>query len=278
MRNARNEGMFTPPGFKDLIQAPGQLGGSNWGGTAGDPATGFLYVRAVDLPSTTKLSERRNTGGAFGQFCSGCHGNTPPKVSFERLREVVRSGEGQMPAFSEDTLSDAALRTIADFVAPPPVSEDGPKRYYGAFGSMWLASNGLPAISPPWAELIAYDLNQGTIAWRVPLGTVSSLAAKGIKDTGSYRPTRNGPVVTAGGLVFIATASDRYVRAYDKDNGKVLWETQIPSNPDGLPAVYEVSGRQYVAFYAGSGRTYTGIAWDAGKPEAQGYYVFALPK
>ena len=112
----------------------------------------------------------------------------------------------------------------------------------------------------------------------MPLGTVSSLAAKGITNTGSYRPTRNGPVVTAGGLIFIATASDRYVRAYDKDNGKVLWERQIDSNPDGLPAVYEAAGRQYVAFYAGNGRSYNGVAWNAGKPEAQGYYVFALPK
>jgi quinoprotein glucose dehydrogenase len=278
MRNARNDGLFTPPGFKDLIQAPGQLGGSNWGGTAGDPATGFLYVRAVDMPSTTKLSERRATGGVFGQFCSGCHGNAPPKVPFERLRHVVRNGEGQMPAFSEDTINDAQLRTIAEMPPLPPVSEDGPKRYFGAFGSIWLAGNGLPAISPPWAELLAYNLNEGTIAWRVPLGTVTSLAKQGITQTGSYRPTRNGPVVTAGGLVFIATASDRFVRAYDKDNGKVLWERQIPSNPDGLPAVYDVNGRQYVAFYAGSGRSYTGIAWDAGKPEAQGYYVFALPK
>jgi quinoprotein glucose dehydrogenase len=68
------------------------------------------------------------------------------------------------------------------------------------------------------------------------------------------------------------------VRAYDKDTGKVLWEREVGANPDGLPAVYEVGGRQYVAFYAGVGRSYQGIAWNAGKPEGQGYYVFALPK
>jgi quinoprotein glucose dehydrogenase len=151
-------------------------------------------------------------------------------------------------------------------------------RYYGQFGNLWHANNGLPAIAPPWSELVAYDLNEGSIKWRIPIGTVTSLAEKGIRNTGSYRPTRNGPVVTAGGLIFMATASDRMVHAYDKDSGKLLWERELEANPDGIPAVYEAGGREYVAFFAGAGRSYTGIAWKAAKPEAQGYYVFALPK
>jgi len=57
-----------------------------------------------------------------------------------------------------------------------------------------------------------------------------------------------------------------------------LLEREVDANPDGIPAVYEVAGRQYVAFFAGVGRNYKGIAWKAGKPEGQGYYVFALPK
>ena len=110
-----------------------------------------------------------------------------------------------------------------------------------------------------------------------------SLAAKGIKDTGSYHPTRNGLVVTAGGLIFIGTWSDRMVRAYDKDTGKVLWEKELDSNPEGLPSVYEVGGRQYIAFCTRTGKVFDNIgsesmAWTPGKPEAQGYYVFALPK
>jgi quinoprotein glucose dehydrogenase len=84
--------------------------------------------------------------------------------------------------------------------------------------------------------------------------------------------------VTAGGLIFIGTASDRSLHAYDKDTGKLLWETEIEANPDGIPAVYEVLGRQYVAFYAGAQRSYRGIPWKAAKPEAQGYYVYALPR
>ena len=104
-----------------------------------------------------------------------------------------------------------------------------------------MPTNGLPAIGPPWSELTAYDLNEGTIKWQVPLGVVKSLEAKGIRNTGSYHPTRNGLVVTAGGLIFIGTWSDRTLRAYDKDTGKVLWEKEIDANPEGIPAVYEVA-------------------------------------
>jgi quinoprotein glucose dehydrogenase len=77
----------------------------------------------------------------------------------------------------------------------------------------------------------------------------------------------------------MATAGDCMIRAYDKDNGKVLWEKEVGSNPDGIPAVYSVGGRQYVAFFAGNIRSYNGsVAWKVGKPEGQGYYVYALPK
>ena len=199
-----------------------------------------------------------------------------------------------MPPFPESTLAPSNLDALLAYLAnpaagtaptparrgpPPPPPPDGQTRYYGQFGNLMHANNGLPVIGPPWSEIVAYDLNEGSISWRVPLGSVPALAAKGIKNTGSYRPTRNGPVVTAGGLIFIGTASDRMVRAYDKKTGESLWESEIEANPDGIPAVYEVQGRQYVAFFAGSFRSYRGdIAWKSGKPEAQGYYVYALPK
>ena len=124
-------------------------------------------------------------------------------------------------------------------------------RYTGPLGSMLRAENGLPAISPPWAELVAYNLNEGTIKWRAPLGSVRALAAKGITNTGNAeRIHRNGPVVTAGGLIFIGTNADGTVRAFDKDTGKALWQRELDANPEGMAAVFEVNGRQYVAFCA----------------------------
>ena len=140
-----------------------------------------------------------------------------------------------------------------------------------------VANNGLIAMSPPWSEIVAYDLNEGTIKWRTPLGTTPGLAAKGIKDTGSSRFVRNGPVVTAGGLIFVGSGPDGMVHAFDKETGKLLWEKDLKANPDGIPAVYEVGGRQYVAFWAFGGGRET-LAFKPGLPEAQGYYVFALPK
>ena len=94
-------------------------------------------------------------------------------------------------------------------------------RYTGRLGSMFFAKNGMNAMSPPWAQITAYDLNTGEIKWQAPLGVVPSLAAKGITNTGNnYRVHRNGPVVTAGGLIFFAHFADRTIRAFDKDNGK----------------------------------------------------------
>jgi quinoprotein glucose dehydrogenase len=130
---------------------------------------------------------------------------------------------------------------------------------------------------------VAYDLGSGNIKWRIPFGTVPALAAKGIKNTGSYHPTRNGLVVTAGGLLVAGTFGDRTVRAYDKENGKTLWEKELEAGPEGIPSVYEVGGREYIVFTARTGRIFDNVgresaAWSPGKPEAQGYYVFALPK
>ena len=239
LRNARNEGLFTPQSLtRDQISIPGELGGSNWGGAAADPTTGMLYVRTADQPGIHKLREANLNETPSGGAASG-----PPR--------------------------------------PPLPQIPGVTRYTARLGAMFVAKNGLLAIGPPWAELVAYDLNEGTITWRAPLGTVRALADKGIKNTGNARRVhRNGPVVTAGGLIFIGTNADGMVRAFDKDNGRILWERQLEANPEGLAAVFEAGGREYVVFCTSTYESVPDgdIAIVQGKLEAQGYYVFALPQ
>jgi quinoprotein glucose dehydrogenase len=140
------------------------------------------------------------------------------------------------------------------------------------------SDDGLSAVKPPWSTLTAYNLNQGTIKWQVPLGGVAELDARGIKDTGRFFPS-GGPAVTAGGLIFSGTESDFKMRAYDKDTGKVLWEHELPAAPRAEAAVYQVDGREYVVQSALSkpSSSGSGSVSDEGA-QTQGYYVFALPK
>jgi quinoprotein glucose dehydrogenase len=139
-----------------------------------------------------------------------------------------------------------------------------------------LQSNGLSALSPPWSQLTAYDLNKGTILWQVPNGSVSDLERFGIENTGSHAP-RGGPVVTAGGILFVATASDRKLRARDVDTGEVLWAFDLPAGSEGVPAVYAVDGREYLAVpVGGAGLFSQGL--QQSEPGPSQYMVFALPR
>jgi quinoprotein glucose dehydrogenase len=144
-------------------------------------------------------------------------------------------------------------------------------RYYSGFGFM-IASDGLSAIKPPWSSLTAYDLNDGTIKWKIPLGEVPELAAKGFKNTGSHYP-KVGPVVTAGGLIFTGTR-DKKVRALDVDTGRVLWEYQLEAALEGMPAVYEIAGRQYIVFCASA---QVGLTAATQETIRGAYVAFALP-
>jgi quinoprotein glucose dehydrogenase len=135
-------------------------------------------------------------------------------------------------------------------------------------------ATGLSPIGPPWSQLTAYDLNTGTILWRVPNGDSLELAARGIHGTGS-RQARAGMVVTAGGLVFIGTP-DHKLRAYDDDSGKVVWEWDVGGPINGVPAVYELGGRQYLAVCVGAADSESAGGGSSARPSGSEYVVFAL--
>ncbi|HEX5434600.1 MAG TPA: c-type cytochrome, partial [Candidatus Angelobacter sp.] len=269
------------------------------------------YVKTYDEPTIHQITKavpahrlNPNVGtdpqrgyAIYSQTCVACHGANraripyPKTMNFAQFTAAVRAGNGVMPAFSPSMLSADYIRFLAAYLQDPVAGESsansestrnpppaGQVRYYGQFGALFKAKDGLPAFNPPWSSIVAYDLNQGTILWRRPIGTTPGLAAKGITDTGSADLMRNGLVVTAGGLLIIATHADRTIRVLDKDTGKTLWETKIDANPDGIPAVYQANGREYVAFYADVSGQKSSMIYDPGKPGAQGYYVFALPE
>ena len=132
----------------------------------------------------------------------------------------------------------------------------------------FLSKSGLPALAPPWGTLTAIDLNSGDHKWSIPLGDEDSLKAAGKPQTGTEN--YGGPVVTAGGLIFIAATKDAKIRAFNKATGKLLWEANLPASGFATPATYAINGRQYVVIACGGGKL-NKISGDA-------YVAFALPE
>ncbi len=113
-----------------------------------------------------------------------------------------------------------------------------------------IMSNGFSIIGPPWSTITAYDMNSGKKLWTLPNGEVKPLADLGLTGLGSH-VGRGNPVVTGGGLLFNATSTDRKFRARDSATGKILWEADLPAASEGIPAVYEAGGRQFIVIPVG---------------------------
>ena len=288
----KSEGPFAPLSLdRGTVVFPGYDGGAEWGGAAFDPETGLLYVNANDLAWTGRLAP--NDAGAGGRAlylreCASCHGDdgegAPPSIpslagvssrrSRPELSAILRQGAGRMPGRPE--LDDESVNAIVEYLVTgedsASASGEGesttqPYRFTGY--KRFLDPEGYPAVAPPWGTLNAIDLTTGEYAWQIPFGEYPELVASGLKNTGSEN--YGGPIVTAGGLLFIAATSyDKKLRAFDKLSGDVLWEWTLPFAGNATPSTFEAEGRQFVVIAAGGGR--------AGDAPTGGLYVaFALP-
>ncbi|MBI1784801.1 pyrroloquinoline quinone-dependent dehydrogenase [Candidatus Sumerlaeota bacterium] len=295
-RKIRSKGQFEPPSLEGTIVFPGFDGGAEWGGTAFDPDTNLLYVNANEMAWILRLVKKpqlpvKATGEQiYGALCASCHKvdlrGTPPEFpSLEGIlkrrteadvRAQITNGQGRMPGYSglDDNAMNAVVRYVCageNIETTTTLSGVSPLDLMYTFDgyNKFLDPDGYPAVEPPWGTLTAIDLNKGTFAWRIPLGEYPELAAKGMKNTGSEN--YGGPLVTAGGLLFIgATDFDKKFRAFDKRTGELLWETLLPAAGNATPCTYEVNGRQYVVIAAGGGK------W--GAPSGGSYVAFALPR
>ena len=302
-RRLRHGDLFTPPSREGTVILPGFDGGGEWGGAAFDRTTGVLYVNASDVPwiaamrerVTPKQSAAPQTGGQlYLANCASCHrpdrrgdgARTPSLVDVStrrtaaEIKQVIEHGKGFMPAFS--TLTDAQKNAVIGYlagrvvVAPPaPARTDDARPTEGAAASRfqflgyerWRDAEGYPAIKPPWGTLSAIDLNTGEYRWRITLGEHAALKARGVPQTGTEM--YGGPIVTAGGLVFVAATMDAKFRAFDKTTGALLWETQLPAAGYATPSTFRANGKQYVVIAAGGGKL--------GTPSGDSYVAFALP-
>ncbi len=301
---APNFGPFPAPSLNETVMFPGFDGGMEWGGGAADPE-GIYYVNVNEMPWLLQMIETRHADGSklipgerdYMVYCGVCHGidlkgnlelKFPPLLDIEKrktraeIEQITRQGGGRMPGYS--TMPEARRTAILDFVlsqgaptapqqklrTPEPATteaeEEGPAYAFGGF-RRWLDTEGYPAIKPPWGTLNAVNLNTGEIKWQVVLGEYPALTARGIPPTGTEN--YGGPLVTAGGLIFIGATADETFRAFDKETGEILWKTQLPFGGNASPSTYSVNGQQYVVISAGGGKS--------GRPRGGTLVAFALP-
>ena len=243
------------------------------------------HLEKVETESKVITSVYNQGKAIYLKHCATCHGrdrngdeptnpslrNLESKTTKEAALSKIKKGSGgRMPAFetilqgkeeaiiaylfetrdSNPSQAEADLFEIhnnrSSLRDPGKVRTDTMPLYLNmtAF-SHWYDPNGNPSVKPPWGTLSAINLNTGDYEWRIPVGNFPELQDPGASETGMEGS--GGPIVTAGGLVFIGSTRDKKFRAFDKKTGKLLWETVLPGVANATPCTYMADGKQYVA-------------------------------
>ncbi|WP_245413514.1 pyrroloquinoline quinone-dependent dehydrogenase [Mangrovicella endophytica] len=220
-RRAAYDGPYTAPtSDRYYIEYPGYNGGSDWGSVAVDPSRGILIANYNNMPNHNRLLTREEAD--------------------ER---------GLAPIYERNDQSDVEGR--AEGAGDPQTGAP----YAIDVNAGWrVPFTGLLCKEPPYGGIRAIELATGKTLWDEPIGTARKNGPFGIPTFLPITigtPNNGGPLVTAGGLVFIAAATDDLIRAIDIKTGKVVWQDELPAGGQATPMAYEVDGRQYIGFMAG---------------------------
>ncbi len=289
---------LAPSHERPFLLLPGFDGGGEWGGAAVDPESSIMYVNTSEMPwliemkenEAIKLKKGEISGSSiYANNCANCHGadrkgnssafpsllGLSEKYASTEVQAILKNGKGGMPSFKH--LSQPERDALTAFILEKPLQPGEKKELSGGKEKLvspylmngyrrFLTKDGYPGINPPWGTLNAVDLSTGKILWKTILGEFPELTARGIPITG--RENYGGPVVTKGGVVFIAATADEKIRAFDKKTGEQLWESKLPAGGHATPAVYEWQGKQYIVIACGGGK---------GGKSGDSYVAFALP-
>ncbi len=139
-----------------------------------------------------------------------------------------------------------------------------------AYARFWNPETKMPCSSPPFGELLAVDVNRGSVAWRVPLGVFDELKARGYDRTGT--PNIGGTIVTSSGVVFVGATIDKRFRAFNAQTGALLWETTLDASAHATPMTFMGRNHRQYVVVAASG------AGLLGSPPGRRIVAFALPE